>query len=213
VTLELLSGRSLYERVVLDLVGRAKVSVWIATANVKELLVEPPEGAPRLRRSGAMVGRAGGSSRGSGKASGAYVSVFEHFEALARRGVSVRILHSGVPSTPFAQELIARKSLLRKTVVDGEPALALRRCPRVHLKCVVRDGSRLYVGSANWTGAGLGARGGGRRNFELGWISEDEAVLDEVQALYERIWSGAACAGCTLRAKCPQPIDELASTR
>jgi phosphatidylserine/phosphatidylglycerophosphate/cardiolipin synthase-like enzyme len=213
VTLELLSGRSLYERVVLDLVGRAKVSVWIATANVKELLVEPPEGAPRLHKSGTMVGRSARPARGGGRGSRPYVSVFEHFEALARRGVSVRILHSGVPSTAFAEELIERKALLRKTVADGEPALALRRCPRVHLKCVVRDGARLYVGSANWTGAGLGARGAGRRNFELGWISEDEAVLDEVQALYERIWSGAACAGCTLRAKCPQPIDELPPAR
>ncbi len=210
--MEMLSGRSLYDRVVMDLVGRAKVSVWIATANVKELLVEPPDGAPRLRQSGAMVGRSkatkgAGASRSS--RDGAYVSVFEHFEALARRGVSVRLLHSGVPSTAFSEELVSHKALLRKRVGEGEPALALRRCPRVHMKCVIRDGAKMYVGSANWTGAGLGAKGAGRRNFELGWITEDESLLDEVQALYERVWSGGECAKCGLRKQCPQPIDEL----
>jgi phosphatidylserine/phosphatidylglycerophosphate/cardiolipin synthase-like enzyme len=205
VSVEFISGRSLYERVVLGLVARAKVSVWIATANVKELLVERPEGEPRLARSGSMVGRSSAKRQRSGE----YVSVFEHFEALAKRGVSVRILHSGVPSTAFAEELVSHRALLRKRAGDGEPALALRRCPRVHLKCVSSDGARLYLGSANWTGAGLGAKGSGRRNFELGWITDDELVLDEVQALYERIWSGAECKRCSLRKECPQPIDEL----
>lgn len=204
VSVEFVSGRSLYERVVMDLVANARVSVWIATANVKELLVEPPAGQRALRQSGAMVGRSSGK-----KQSGTFVSVFDHFEALARRGASVRILHSGVPSTAFSEELVRHKSLLRKQSDDGEPSLALRRCPRVHLKCVSSDGARLYLGSANWTGAGLGAKGAGRRNFELGWITDDELVLDEVQALYERIWRGAECKGCGLRKQCPQPIDEL----
>jgi phosphatidylserine/phosphatidylglycerophosphate/cardiolipin synthase-like enzyme len=206
VSVEFVSGRSLYERVVMDLVANAKVSVWIATANVKELLVEPPEGAPRLRRSASMVGR---SSAKRPAKSRDYVSVFEHFEALASKGVSVRILHSGVPSQAFAEELVSHRALLKKRSGDGEPAMAMRRCPRVHLKCVCSDGTRLYLGSANWTGAGLGAKGAGRRNFELGWIIDDELVLDEVQALYERIWSGAECKGCSLRDHCPQPIDEL----
>ncbi len=205
VSVEFISGRSLYERVVMDLVARAKVSVWIATANVKELLVEPPEGTMRLARSASMVGRSSEKKQRRGD----YVSVFEHFDALAKRGASVRILHSGVPSTAFAEELISHRAPLKKRSSDGEPALSLRRCPRVHLKCVCSDGTRVYLGSANWTGAGLGAKGAGRRNFELGWITDDELVLDEVQALYERIWSGAECEGCGLRAECPQPIDEL----
>jgi len=205
VAIEFVSGRSLYERVVMDLVARSTVSVWIGTANVKELLVEPPDGPPRLARSGAMVGR----DRRGPKRDGAYVSVFDHFEALARRGASVRILHSGVPSTAFAEELVQRRALLKQRAKDGEPSLALRRCPRVHLKCVVSDGARMYLGSANWTGAGLGAKGAGRRNFELGFVTDDELLLDEVQALYERIWRGQECARCSLRKECPQPIDEL----
>lgn len=207
VKLELLSGRDLYERVVMDLVGRATQSVWIATANLKELLVEPPEGRPRLRKSAKMVGAA--RRERSAKSQGDYVSVFEHFAHLSERGVSVRVLHSGVPSTAFAQELIAHRSLLTRRGSEGEPTLALRRCPRVHLKTVISDATHVYLGSANWTGAGLGAKGAGRRNFELGMVTDDDHVLDQVQSLYERIWSGRACKGCRLRPQCPQPIDEL----
>ncbi len=80
----------------------------------------------------------------------------------------------------------------------------------MHLKAVIVDGALLYLGSANWTGAGLGARGSGRRNFELGMITDDGPLLDQIQGLYERIWSGGECKGCKLRAVCPGPLDRLA---
>ncbi len=86
----------------------------------------------------------------------------------------------------------------------------MRRCPRVHLKVVVVDGAVLYLGSANWTGAGLGAKGTGRRNFELGFVTDDAPLLDQIQALYERIWTGGECHECRLRAECPGPLSELA---
>ena len=65
----------------------------------------------------------------------------------------------------------------------------------------------LYLGSANWTGAGLGAKGTGRRNFELGFSTDDDGLLDRVQELYARIWNGAECGGCKLRDVCPAPLD------
>ena len=52
------------------------------------------------------------------------------------------------------------------------------------------DGAFLYLGSANWTGAGLGAKGAGRRNFELGFVTADDQLLDRVQFIYDGIWSG-----------------------
>ncbi len=213
VPCELVSGKSLYTRVIQDIVAQAQVSLWIATANLKELMVEPL--APQLKRSAKYVGAAKkGSSARSKKGSGHFVSVFEHFEQLAARGATVRILHSGVPTTAFAKELISRKQLLRdkplsKSNPEQEPSLALRRCPRVHLKTVIADGAKMYLGSANWTGAGLGAKGHGRRNFELGILTQDDTWLDEVQALYERIWTGKECTHCAMRALCPQPIDTL----
>jgi phosphatidylserine/phosphatidylglycerophosphate/cardiolipin synthase-like enzyme len=111
----------------------------------------------------------------------------------------LRILHASPPSGPFRAELARHRRLAKQ--------LELRLCPRVHLKAVVVDATQLYLGSANWTGAGLGAKGSGRRNFELGLITSDLQLLDEVQALYDAIWSGTHCAGCKLRDVCPAPLD------
>jgi len=181
IAMELVAGRGHYERV-LPAVFDAKVSVWIATANVKELMVEPRQGLRRKKDD--------------------YVSVLARLEELADRGVELRLLHAEIPSRPFRAEIARRESLLAG-------GLALRRCPRVHLKAVIVDGAVLYLGSANWTGAGLGAKGSGRRNFELGFVTDDAPLLDQIQALYERIWTGGECAGCRLREDCPGPLDEI----
>jgi phosphatidylserine/phosphatidylglycerophosphate/cardiolipin synthase-like enzyme len=76
----------------------------------------------------------------------------------------------------------------------------------VHCKIVVVDGAMAYLGSANWTGAGLGAKGEGRRNFELGLLSRDDLLLDDVQAFFDAIWHGRPCAHCKRRDLCPQPL-------
>ena len=83
----------------------------------------------------------------------------------------------------------------------------MRECPRVHLKLVAIDGRLLYLGSANFTGAGLGARGDGRRNFELGLLTGDDHLLDMAQARFDAIWSGRECGSCKLRRECPKPLD------
>lgn len=83
----------------------------------------------------------------------------------------------------------------------------MRACPRVHLKMIAIDGALLYLGSANLTGAGLGAKSEGRRNFEMGVLTDDEWLLDEAQARFDRIWRGLECGACRLRTKCPKPID------
>ena len=189
IALELISGRGHYDRVIRAVLG-AHTSVWIATANVKELLVEDGRAAPGRRRSLRRPG---------------YVSVLARLDELAARGVELRLLHAELPSRPFREELARHPRL----VAGG---VALRRCPRVHLKVVVVDGELLYLGSANWTGAGLGARGAGRRNFELGVVTDDGPLLDQVQSMYDRIWTGGECAGCKLRDDCPGPLSELAAT-
>jgi phosphatidylserine/phosphatidylglycerophosphate/cardiolipin synthase-like enzyme len=130
------------------------------------------------------------------------VSVISCLDDLARRGVELRLLHAELPSRPFREELAQHPRLLAG-------GLQLRRCPRVHLKCVIVDGAQLYLGSANWTGAGLGARGSGRRNFELGIVTDDGPLLDDVQALYEQIWRGGECARCKLHDECPGPLKSL----
>jgi phospholipase D-like protein len=188
IALELIAGRGHYERVIRAVLA-AHTSVWIATANVKALMVEDGRAAPGRRRT---LRRA------------SYVSVLALFDELAARGVELRLLHAELPSRPFRAQLAQHPRL----VAGG---LALRRCPRVHLKAVIVDGELLYLGSANWTGAGLGARGSGRRNFELGIVTDDAPLLDQVQAMYEQIWTGGECAACKLRALCPGPLSELAA--
>ncbi len=161
--------------VVIDAVRRARLSVWISTANLKELRVP-------------------------GRAARRYMSVLDVFDRLARDGVELRILHASVPSRAFRSAFDRRPRL----VAGG---LRLRQCPRVHLKVVVIDGALLYLGSANWTGAGLGAKGDHRRNFELGIVTDDDVMLDRIQARYDALWRGAECSACRLRAECEAPLD------
>ena len=186
VALSLVGGRGHYERVI-EAVRNAHTSVWIATANVKALLVEDSRAAPGRRRT---------LKRST------YVSILALMDDLAARGVELRLLHAALPSGPFRAELAAHPRL----VAGG---LALRRCPRVHMKLVIVDGELLYLGSANWTGAGLGAKGSGRRNFELGIVTDDATLLDQTQAMYEQVWSGGECGPCQLKAVCPGPLAAL----
>ena len=88
----------------------------------------------------------------------------------------------------------------------------MRRCPRVHLKTIAVDGAQLYLGSANFTGAGLGAKSDRRRNFEAGILTDDDLLLDEMQGTFDRIWTGLPCGRCALRAVCPAPIDTLVAS-
>jgi phosphatidylserine/phosphatidylglycerophosphate/cardiolipin synthase-like enzyme len=186
VAVELVAGRGHYQAVI-GAVTAAERSVWIATANLKELMVEDHRARPGARRT--LRRRAAG-----------YRSVLAVFDELCGRKVELRILHASPPSGPFQREL-RRWPRLRRS-------LALRSCPRVHVKAVIVDGALVYLGSANWTGAGLGAKGEGRRNFELGVVSRDDLLLDEVQAYYEWIWRGRPCASCKLRKQCPAPLEE-----
>jgi phosphatidylserine/phosphatidylglycerophosphate/cardiolipin synthase-like enzyme len=183
VELRLVEGRAHYDDLVMGTMAKANVSVWIATANVKGLRVEAPRGT-------------------RARARGKFISILEVFAGLAARGVELRLLHAGVPSAAFRADLRAHPKL-------EKGGLAMRRCPRVHLKMIAVDGSALYLGSANFTGAGLGAKSDRRRNFEAGILTDDDLLLDEMQARFDRIWSGAECARCAVRTLCPKPIDTL----
>ena len=172
MTADLVTGRDLYRKVVLEKLARARESVWVATANVKAMFVED---------------------------GGSYRSIADVFARLAKRGVELRLLHAELPSRPFRTAFDRHATLVRG-------GLQLRVCPRVHFKTVVVDGAWAYVGSANLTGAGLGAKSADRRNFEVGFLTEDFDVIDRISALFEAVWSGAECGTCALRAVCPDPL-------
>ena len=179
----LVVDRAHYEHVTLA-IARARTSVWIATANVKQLMIEAPIGT-------------------RDRARGRYVPILDTVQTLCDRGVQVRLLHATTPSRPFREELAGRADRLRR------PRFEMRLCPRLHMKMIAIDGALLYLGSANFTGAGLGAKGDGRRNFEMGVLTDDEWLLDRAQARFDEIWRGAECGTCRLRKECPKPLDGL----
>ena len=187
VSLKLIRDRAHYDEVIDSGIRNARVSVWISTANLKDVHVEAPIGT-------------------RARARGRYMSILELFEDLSRRGVEVRILHAGEPSRAFQASLTKRGG-------EKRVGVELRRCVRVHMKMIAVDGSLLYLGSANFTGAGLGAKGDERRNFETGIVTDDDVLLDEMQGTFEEIWSGKHCASCRVRTECPLPIDALLRVR
>ena len=127
-------------------------------------------------------------------------SIVEVFRRLAARAVEIRLLHAGTPSSAALREL-------RRALPAG---LTIRRCPRLHAKAVVVDCRAMYLGSANLTGAGLGAKANGRRNFEMGVWTEAPAMIDAVVDEFNALWEGRCCVGCRRKAVCPVPLEEPA---
>ena len=110
-------------------------------------------------------------------------SLVRIFRAMAEKGVEIRILHAGTPSAGALVEL-------RRELPTG---LTIRRCPRLHAKAVVVDARAMYLGSANLTGAGLGAKGDRRRNFEMGVWTESTAMIEAVMGGFNKLWEGFEC--------------------
>jgi phosphatidylserine/phosphatidylglycerophosphate/cardiolipin synthase-like enzyme len=165
-----------FRRIVVEGICAAKVSVDIATADFKAMLV-PTGGGGRGRRAESIVAV---------------------LRRLAIRGVEVRLLHAGVPSGPALRELKR----------DLPANLIIRRCPRLHAKTVVIDARAMYLGSANLTGAGLGAKADGRRNFEWGVWTTAPAMIDGVLDQFNALWAGQQCDGCKRKDVCPVPLEE-----
>lgn len=125
-------------------------------------------------------------------------SIIEVFGWLSQRRVEIRLLHGGVPSQPFLTRL--------KRQIP--PTLTMRRCPRVHVKAVIADSRWMYLGSANLTGAGLGAKSPHRRNFEAGIWTDEQPLIDGVLDMLDGIWQGRHCAACGRKEHCPAPLEE-----
>lgn len=125
-------------------------------------------------------------------------SIVKVFRKLAEKGVEIRVLHAGVPSAAALVEL--KRELPER--------LTIRRCPRLHSKAVIIDSARMYLGSANLTGAGLGAKADGRRNFELGIWTSDPILIDGVLSQFNALWESRHCPTCKRRDVCPVPLEE-----
>lgn len=174
---ELLLDGEHYARLMREVVPAARRFLWIATADLKDLFVE---GGPKARP-------------------------FRPFVALlaelAARGVSVRLLHAKEPGPRFRADFDKHPELVRSD--QFERGL----CPRLHAKIIIVDGTLAYVGSANLTGAGLGAKGPHRRNFEAGLIVHDRSQVSRLMDHLDSLWLGRFCQACQRRDVCPDPLD------
>ena len=122
------------------------------------------------------------------------VPFLEILSDLLLRGVAVRLIHAKEPGPAFRNDF------------DRYPVLAERLerllCPRVHFKCVIVDGTFAYSGSANLTGAGMGAKSQGKRNFESGIITRDPALVDRIMSQFDEVWIGVHCPACKRKDFC-----------
>lgn len=113
-------------------------------------------------------------------------------------GVEIRLLHAKEPGPNFRKDFDLYPALLS--------GLERSICPRVHLKTVVVDGRIAYLGSANLTGAGMGAKSKDRRNFESGIVSDEPEIVSGVMDQFDEIWMGSMCDTCKRRDYCSDPI-------
>ncbi len=155
----------------LDLASKAKHTLWIGTADIKDLYVEVDnEKKPFL----ALIAQ------------------------LIRKGVEVRLIHAKEPGPAFREDF------------DKYPVLfdQLERvlCPRVHFKMLVFDGQVAYIGSANLTGAGIGMKDDGTRNFEAGILTDDHEIVEKAMNQFDDVWIGKHCKACKRRDYCGDPI-------
>lgn len=156
---------------VLSRVMQVKHSLWIGTADIKDLYIE--ENRKAIPFLGVLA-------------------------KLIKKGVAVRLIHAREPEPVFREEF------------DKFPILydGLERvlCPRVHFKIMVFDGKEAYIGSANLTGAGIGMKAEGTRNFEAGILTDDPEIVEQAMNQFDEVWMGKYCKTCKRRDFCPDPI-------
>jgi hypothetical protein len=78
--------------------------------------------------------------------------------------------------------------------------------PGLLFKLIIIDGELAYTGSANLTGAGLGMKSTGTRNFESGIITTNPELIDEIMTLFDEVWMGKFCKTCKRKKYCNGPI-------
>ncbi len=122
------------------------------------------------------------------------VPFLEIISDLVGKGVKVRLLHAKEPGPAFRKDFDRYPTLL-----NGVERVL---CPRVHFKSIIVDGRFAYSGSANLTGAGIGAKSDGKRNFENGIVTTDPELVKQIMDQFDAIWMGAPCDGCKRKKYC-----------
>ncbi len=125
------------------------------------------------------------------------VPFLEVLSTLARRGVAVRIIHAKRPGERFMEDFRRYPALQH---------IEMMLCPRVHFKILSFDNREVYFGSANLTGAALGMKSSGNRNFEAGILTSESELVTAAVEHFDSVWRGAHCKKCGRRRFCERPI-------
>ena len=59
---------------------------------------------------------------------------------------------------------------------------------------------------ANLTGAGIGMKGAGNRNFEAGILTDDPELVEAAMNQFDSVWAGFKCKTCRRKQYCGDPI-------
>ena len=108
--------------------------------------------------------------------------------------VAIRIIHAKEPGPAFRNDFDRSPNLLQ--------GLEMILCPRAHFKSVIVDGKIAYTGSANLTGAGMGAKSEDRRNFESGILSDEPGIVRPLMEQFDALWMGEHCQPCQRKQHC-----------
>lgn len=131
---------------------------------------------------------------------GKFVPFVSVLADLVEKGVEIRLIHAKEPGPRFRKDFDRFPNLIHSDCFERV------LCPRMHAKLVIIDGRSAYLGSANLTGAGIGAKSTKRRNFEAGIYTSDKTMMTELCQFFDEFWIGSSCEACGLRDKCPDPI-------
>lgn len=117
---------------------------------------------------------------------------------LLRKGVCVRLIYAKKPGLSFHEDFRKFPRLAKE--------LECMLCPRVHFKLMIFDGKWAYIGSANLTGAGIGMKSEGKRNFEAGIFTNNPELVLQAQEHFDLVWRGSYCTACKRKEYCTTPI-------